>query len=134
MVNYENAPAYRLSTEWNLYTSVVTSMLSDKYYETASNRLKMLQDLIETSDPQFVARLAIYARERVVLLFLTASIFFSEKIWLFDKFSLSLRSIKLLTIVDPEPSLLDNSLRASPLNDWVGIETDDLITKESFIG
>ena len=65
--NYGNAPAYRLSPEWNLYTSVVTSMVSEKYYETASDRLEMLRNLIRMTDPQFVARLAIYARDRMNL-------------------------------------------------------------------
>jgi hypothetical protein len=67
VVNHGNAPAYGLSPEWHLYTSVVTSMLSDKYYETSSGRLETLRDLIQKVDPLFVARLAIYARERMNL-------------------------------------------------------------------
>ena len=67
VVNYEGAPAYRLSPEWNLYTSVVTSSLSDKFYETASERLEVLLDLIRKNDPPFIARLAIYAREQMNL-------------------------------------------------------------------
>jgi hypothetical protein len=67
VTNYENAPAYKLSPEWHLYASVVTSSLSDKFYETASERLEMIWHLIRKTDPLFVARLAIYAREKMHL-------------------------------------------------------------------
>ncbi len=65
VVNYEQTPAYKLSPEWSLYTSVVTSSLSDKFYETATDRLEKLRNLIKENDPQFVARLAVYAREQM---------------------------------------------------------------------
>ncbi|MCL1938285.1 MAG: TROVE domain-containing protein [Candidatus Azobacteroides sp.] len=65
--NYENAPAHPLSPEWNLYTSVVTSSLSDKFYESASDRIEKLRRLIQENDTQWVARLAIYAREQMNL-------------------------------------------------------------------
>ena len=67
VVNYEHAPAYRLSPEWDLYTSVVTSALSDKFYEKASDRTEKIRHLIAKNDPQFVARLAVYTRERMNL-------------------------------------------------------------------
>ncbi len=67
VVNYEQAPAYQLSPEWNLYTAVVTSSLSDTFYEKASERLESLRKLIGENDPQFVARLAVYAREQMNL-------------------------------------------------------------------
>ncbi len=67
VVNYEHAPAYQLSPEWNLYTAVVTSSLSDTFYEKASERLESLRRLIGENDPQFVARLAVYAREQMNL-------------------------------------------------------------------
>ena len=67
VVNYENAPAYRLSAEWDLYATVVTSSLSDKFYETGNDRLEKLRQLIQTNDPLFVARLAVYAREKMNL-------------------------------------------------------------------
>lgn len=65
--NYEGAPAYRLSPKWYLYTAVVTSALSNKFYETADDRLKTIRTLIAQTDPQFVARLAVYAREQMNL-------------------------------------------------------------------
>jgi len=67
VVNYEKAPAYRLSPEWDLYATVVTSSFSDKFYETASDRLEKMRHLIAENDPRFVARLAIYAREKMNL-------------------------------------------------------------------
>ena len=67
VMNHENTPAYRLSPEWHLYASVVTSSLSDKFYEKASERLDIIWHLIRKTDPLFVARLAIYARERMNL-------------------------------------------------------------------
>ncbi|MDR1181998.1 MAG: TROVE domain-containing protein [Bacteroidales bacterium] len=65
VLNHENTPAYKLSPEWNLYTSAVTSSLSDKFYEKNSERLESLRKLIGENDPQFVARLAVYAREQM---------------------------------------------------------------------
>ena len=58
-------PVKKLSPEWHLYVSTVTASLSDKYYETSSERLEELRRLIGQSDPQFVARLAIYTREQM---------------------------------------------------------------------
>ena len=67
VVNYEDALAYRLSPKWHLYASVVTASLGDKFYETSSDRLAVIFHLMRKTDPQFVARLAIYARERMNL-------------------------------------------------------------------
>jgi hypothetical protein len=65
--NYEGAPAYRLSPKWHLYSAVVTSALNDKFYEATDDRLKTIRTLISSSDSQFVARLAVYAREQMNL-------------------------------------------------------------------
>lgn len=67
VLNKANAPAYQLSPEWNLYSTVVTSSLSDKFYETANERLETLRSLIKKNDPEFVAKLAVYAREQMYL-------------------------------------------------------------------
>jgi len=66
-INHENTLAYRLSDEWHLYAAVVTASLSDKFYETAADRLELIRSLIRKTDPMFVARLAIYAREKMHL-------------------------------------------------------------------
>lgn len=66
-VNYEGEQAYKLSPEWQLYAASVTSVLSGKFYENADARVSTLRKLIAQCDPQFVARLAIYARRTMNL-------------------------------------------------------------------
>ncbi|MFN8354812.1 MAG: TROVE domain-containing protein [Spirosomataceae bacterium] len=66
-VNHAGAKAYRLTPALELYTSVVTSTLSDNFYEKADDRLARIQALIRQNDPQFVAKLAVYAREKMYL-------------------------------------------------------------------
>jgi 60 kDa SS-A/Ro ribonucleoprotein len=65
--NHEGAKAWSLSKELELYTAVVTTTLSDKFYETGGERLKRIKQLISEVDPQFVAKLAVYARESMYL-------------------------------------------------------------------
>ncbi|MDR2679228.1 MAG: TROVE domain-containing protein [Tannerella sp.] len=65
--NYEGAPAYRLSHRWHLYSIVVTSALNDKFYETLDNRIETIRELIKQTSPQYVSRLAVYAREQMNL-------------------------------------------------------------------
>lgn len=67
VTNYEGAKAYRLTPELELYAAVVTTALSNQFYETASDRVARLRALIEANDPAFVARLAVYAREQMHL-------------------------------------------------------------------
>lgn len=67
IVNYENAPAFTLTPQLELYSAVVTATLSDKFYETGGDRLKRIVELIEKNDPAFVAKLAVYAREKMHL-------------------------------------------------------------------
>jgi hypothetical protein len=67
VLNYEQAPAYQLFSEWDLYATVVTSNFSNTFYETMPQRLKRLRELIEENDPSFVASLAVYAREEMNL-------------------------------------------------------------------
>lgn len=65
--NYEGAIAYKTSPELELYTSVVTASLSNTFYEKANERLARIQKLMRKVDPVFVAKLAIYAREKMHL-------------------------------------------------------------------
>jgi hypothetical protein len=65
--NYEGAKAYALTSQAELYTTVVTSSLNDKFYEKATDRINRLRELIEKNDPEFVAKLAVYAREKMHL-------------------------------------------------------------------
>jgi len=66
-VNYEGAKAYTLTPELELYSAVVTASLHDQFYEGSADRLKRIRELIKKNDPQFVARLAVYTREKMYL-------------------------------------------------------------------
>jgi 60 kDa SS-A/Ro ribonucleoprotein len=65
--NHEGAPAYTLTPALELYAAVATAALSNQFYEAADTRLARLRELIARGDPQFVARLAVYAREQLHL-------------------------------------------------------------------
>ena len=67
MTNYEGAKAYAMTPEMELYTAVVTSAMSDKYYEKGSDRMERISNLIRKVDPTFVAKLAVYARTQMNL-------------------------------------------------------------------
>ena len=66
-LNHERAEAFRLLPEEELYAAVVTSSLNPKFYETAQSAVERIADLVGRVDPQFVARLAIYARNEMML-------------------------------------------------------------------
>ncbi|MBO4851697.1 MAG: TROVE domain-containing protein [Prevotella sp.] len=66
--NHEGAVAWRMTPEWELYTTVVTTMgTEDKFYEGGEERAMRIAYLVRQVDPVFVAQLAIYARERMHL-------------------------------------------------------------------
>ncbi len=65
--NHEGAIAYTMSPRMELYTAVVTSSLSNSFYEGDQERLKRIIGLIKKVDPIFVAKLAIYTREQMYL-------------------------------------------------------------------
>ncbi len=67
VVNFEGAKAYPMTPQLELYTAVVTSTLSDKFYEKGGERVERIQKLIAQNDPLFVAKLALYAREKMHL-------------------------------------------------------------------
>lgn len=66
-VNYEAAKAFVLTPAMELYTAVATAGLSDQFYEKADDKLKRICDLIEKNDAAFVAKLAVYVREKMHL-------------------------------------------------------------------
>jgi len=66
-INYESAKAFVLTPELELYTAVVTAALSDQFYEKANDKLVRIQELMTKVDAQFVAKLAVYAREQMNL-------------------------------------------------------------------
>lgn len=67
VTNYQGAKAYTLTPESELYTAVATSGLSDTFYEKADKRLARIQELIAKNNPEFVAKLAVYARNNMYL-------------------------------------------------------------------
>lgn len=66
-VNYEGDVAYNMGDELELYTLVCTASLQNKFYESANDTMDRLRSLISSVDPEFSAKLAIYAREEMYL-------------------------------------------------------------------
>lgn len=67
VTNYEGGQAFNLDAKTELYSAVVTSALSDKFYESADKRVERIRELISKNDAAFVAKLAIYARTKMNL-------------------------------------------------------------------
>ena len=66
--NHEGAMAWRMTPEWELYTTVVTTMgTEDKFYENGEERVRRIADLVWKVEPMYVAQLAIYTREAMHL-------------------------------------------------------------------
>ncbi len=67
MKNYEGVRAFAMTPAEELYSAVVTTGLSNTTYEKGNDRLARIQFLIQKNDPEFVAKLAIYARKDMYL-------------------------------------------------------------------
>lgn len=67
IVNHENALAFPMTPECELYTAVVTTSLSTSFYEKDAERLERIKNLIQKCNPLFVAKLAIYARSEMYM-------------------------------------------------------------------
>jgi len=67
ILNHQGGVAYKMGPEMELYSLVVTSTLSNRFYETAESQVARLRKLVQQVDPEFVAKLAIYAREKMYL-------------------------------------------------------------------
>ena len=67
IVNHENAIAFPLTAEYELYATVVTTSLSASFYEKDTERLERIKELIQKCNPVFVAKLAVYARSEMHL-------------------------------------------------------------------
>ena len=65
--NHEGADAYSMSAEFELYALVVTTTLSDSFYEKARDTVTRIRTLVKKCSPEFVAKLAVYAREEMHL-------------------------------------------------------------------
>lgn len=67
VINHESAKAYVLSPEMELYTAVVTWLLNDSFYEKDEARLIRLRELMYRCKPEFVGKLAVYARTKMYM-------------------------------------------------------------------
>lgn len=65
--NYEGGKAYNLTPEMELYSAVVTASLSDNFYEKADTRMTRIQELMLRNNPEYVAKLAVYARNEMYM-------------------------------------------------------------------
>ena len=65
--NYEGEKAFVLTPQLELYSVVVTAALTDNFYESAGAQLQRITELIAKNDATFVAKLAVYAREKMHL-------------------------------------------------------------------
>jgi len=66
--NHEGAKAWLKTPEWELYTAVATTMgIEDTFYETGFDRVQRIANLVKKVEAEFVAQLAIYAREKMHL-------------------------------------------------------------------
>jgi len=67
MKNNEDGNSFALSKELDLYSRVCTMAMSDRFYETENKSMKSLVRLIHLCDDRFVAKLAVYAREKMYI-------------------------------------------------------------------
>lgn len=67
VMNHEGAKAYAMTPEMELYTAVVTASLSDLFYEKPDKRIGRIAADVRKVSPEFVARLAVYARTQMHL-------------------------------------------------------------------
>ncbi len=65
--NKEKQKAYKMTPEMELYTTVVTASLANKFYDSQKETVDRIVKLIKQVDPVFVAKLAIYTREKMYL-------------------------------------------------------------------
>lgn len=76
--NASGGKAFKLSPEMELYTTVVTSTLNDKYYESGDKRVERIKEKMKEVSPEFVGKLAVHARNnmnlRTIPLVLTAEL------------------------------------------------------------
>lgn len=65
--NHEGAVAYKMTPELELYSTAVTTMIAPKFYEDEGDVLKRIRSLVAKVSPEFVAKLAVYARTKMYL-------------------------------------------------------------------
>lgn len=63
----EGQKSFALTPQLELYTAAVTAAFSDQFYEKSQEKLERLRALIAKNDAVFVAKLAVYIREKMYL-------------------------------------------------------------------
>ena len=66
-LNHEGAVAYTLQPDMELYSMVATASLQKKFYESDDEFIDRLREVMKKVEPSLVARLAVYAREKMYL-------------------------------------------------------------------
>lgn len=61
-INYDGGKSFKLSAQMDLVLSVLNTFLEDKYYEGKDARIERIKALIRQNRPEFVAKLALVAR------------------------------------------------------------------------
>jgi len=67
VTNKANGQAFKVENELELYSAVCTALMNEFSYEKSDERLERIKTLISKVDPAFVAKLAVYAREKMNL-------------------------------------------------------------------
>lgn len=63
-VNNAGGQAHKQSDKLHAISLVLTSFVKDTFYRTAGQDLATLKELAEKVDPEFLAKLAVYARTK----------------------------------------------------------------------
>ena len=64
IVNHMGEKAYKPNAEEELVSTVMTTMLSDSYYEKEKDKVNRIKDLMDQVDPYFAAQNSIVCQER----------------------------------------------------------------------
>lgn len=63
IVNHMGEKAYKPNSEEELVATVMTTMLSDSYYEKEKDKVERIKNLMDQVDPYFAAQTALYVRK-----------------------------------------------------------------------
>lgn len=61
-INFMGEKAFKMEDKEELVSTVMTTFLSDGYYETEQETIQRIKNLLDKVDPLFAAKLALYAR------------------------------------------------------------------------
>ncbi len=65
--NHEGADAFSMTPEMELYSLVCTTVLDNQFYRSSMDTMSRMRELIKKVSPEFVGKLAVYARESMYL-------------------------------------------------------------------